>query len=120
MKAAILALGVLVSFAAPAIAADAPAPTTVVTRLGTSATEFSCTGGAADCHYLILHALCNERFVAPGQKERVCSYSEAAPPFRIRSGERKTFGNLAADFLYTMKPGAAPTVQDVLNNPIKH
>lgn len=121
MKAAILALGILVSLAPPAIAADAPAATTVVTRLGTSTTEFSCTtSGAADCHYLILHALCNERFVAPGQKERVCSYSQAAPAFRIRSGERKTVGNLAADFLYTMKLGVAPTVQDVLNNPIKH
>ncbi len=109
------------SAAAPARAADAPATTTVVTRLGVSTTEFSCsTGDGRACHYLLVHALCNETFLAPGHKERTCTYSEAAPPFQLKSGERKTIANLAADFLYTMKVGTAPTLDDVLRNPIKH
>jgi hypothetical protein len=122
MKAAILALAILVPIAAAdAVAADAAPSSTVVTRLGVSSTEFSCSDSAGrECHYLILHSLCNERFLAPGQKERSCTYSEAAPPFRIKSGERKKISGLAQDYLYTMKVGAAPTVQDVLREPIKH
>jgi len=122
MKAAILAMAGLFAYAAAdAAAAGAGPATTVVTLLGTSSTSFSCvTSDGRDCHYLVVHALCNERFVAPGQKERVCTYSEAAPAFRLKSGERKTVGNLASDYLYTMKVGVAPTVDDVLRNPVKH
>lgn len=121
MKAVILVIASLATFAVfPAGAAGTPPATTVVTLFGTSSTSFSCvTSDGRDCHYLVVHALCNERFVAPGQKERVCTYSEAAPPFRIKSGERKTIGNLASDYLYTMKVGVAPTVDDVLRNPMK-
>ena len=122
MKAAILALAILAPFAqAQAAAADAAPSSTVVTRLGVSSTEFSCTvSGGRECHYLILHSLCNERFIAPGQKERTCTYTEAAAPFRIKSGERRKISGLAQDYLYTMKVGVAPTVEDVLREPIKH
>lgn len=102
-------------------AATTAQPTSIVTRLGVSTTEFSCdTNGVGDCHYLVLHSLCQEKFEAPGRKLRTCTYTEATPPFRIRSGERRTVTNLASDFLYTMKVGSAPTVDEVLRAPTPH
>lgn len=119
MKTALFAAALL-GAAACAGAAGPVSPVTVTTRLGTSTTTFSCSStGLADCHYLILHSLCQERIVNGG-KERLCQYTEAAPRFQIGAGETRTVANLQQDYLYTMKIGSAPTVEDVLRAPVRH
>lgn len=108
------------SCASSADAADTVAPVSITTRLCTSTTTFSCNPqGLEDCHYLILHSLCQER-IADGRKERHCLYTQAAPPFQIGAGQTRTVANLQQDFLYTMKIGSAPTVDDVLRAPLRH
>ncbi|WP_146171858.1 hypothetical protein [Pseudoduganella armeniaca] len=102
-------------------AAGTPALMTTVTQLGKSTVELSCAAASsASCHYLFLSSLCQERFLANGVKERACRYMEATPPFQIRPGERKTVTDLPADFIYTMKLGAAPTADECLRSPIPH
>jgi len=92
-----------------------------VSRLGSSTMTLSCGAGSpVACHYLILKSLCQERFLDDGAKERSCSYMEAVPAFHIQSGESKTVANLPSDFIYTMKPGRAPTVSECLAAPIPH
>jgi hypothetical protein len=105
----------------PGASCATTAPLTTVTRLGTSSMDVSCTfalGGA--CHYLILTSLCQEKFLPDGTKERTCRYDQAVPPFRLRSGERKTVTSLPADFLYTMKIGSAPTMDECIRAPLPH
>ena len=119
MKFVFLA-AVLVGAASSAGAADTVPPVSITTRLGTSATTFSCNpGGLGECHYLILHSLCQERIVN-GQKERHCQYTQAAPRFQIGEGQTRTVANLQQDYLYTMKVGSAPTVDEVLRAPLPH
>ncbi|MFB9287394.1 hypothetical protein ACFFTM_03400 [Pseudoduganella plicata] len=94
---------------------------TTVTRLGTSIMDVSCTVAAGGrCHYLFVTSLCQEKLLRDGTKERTCRYDQAVPPFQLRSGERKTVGGLPADFLYTMKFGAAPTMDECIRAPIPH
>jgi hypothetical protein len=106
---------------AGAAGADVPQPYQVITRMGVSTTTFGCgAGNAFACHYLILKSLCQERMLDDRTKERTCHYTEAVPPFKLLPGEKKTVGNLPADFLYAMKPNAAPSVDEVLKSPAPH
>jgi predicted small secreted protein len=106
---------------ASAAGADVPQPYQVITRMGVSTTTFGCgAGNAVACHYLILKSLCQERMLDDRTKERTCHYTEAAPPFKLLPGEKKTVGNLPADFLYAMKPNATPSVDEVLKSPAPH
>jgi hypothetical protein len=107
---------------ASASAAAEPAPAGVtITRLGVSTTTFSCgAGNTGGCHYLILTSLCQEQMLDSSTKERTCKYKEAVPPFTLMPGEKKTVGNLPSDYLYRMKTGTAPTVDDVLKSPMSH
>jgi hypothetical protein len=119
LHSALLAGGLLA--AAGAWAAEAAQPYQVVTRLGVSTTTFGCgEGNLGICHYLILKSLCQEKMLDTRIKERTCSYMEAVPPFRLLPGEKKTVGNLPADYLYTMKMNATPTVDEVLKSPSPH
>ena len=97
------------------------APVTSVTRLGTAIIDVSCTvavGGT--CHYLFVTSLCQEKILPDGTKERTCRYDQAVPPFQLRSGEKKTIAGLPADFLYTMKFGTAPTMDECIRAPVPH
>jgi hypothetical protein len=112
---------------ATTLPAGAGAPTTAfqpvytVTRLGTSTMQVICGARSnQDCHYLILKSLCQERLTDDGGKEKTCRYMEAAPPFRLAPGEKKTVANLPSDFIYTMKSGKAPTAAETLAAPIAH
>jgi hypothetical protein len=106
---------------ARAAGADVPQPYQVITRMGVSTTTFFCSAGnTSACHYLILKSLCQERMLDDRTKERTCHYTEAAPPFKLLPGEKKTVGNLPADFLYAMKPNATPSVDEVLKSPAPH
>jgi hypothetical protein len=119
LHSALLAGGLLA--AAGAWAAEPSQPYQVVTRLGVSTTTFGCgEGNLGICHYLILKSLCQEKMLDTRTKERTCSYTEAVPPFRLLPGEKKTVGNLPADYLYTMKMNATPTVDEVLKSPSPH
>jgi hypothetical protein len=101
--------------------ANAAQPYQVITRMGVSTTTFGCgAGNASACHYLILKSLCQERMLDDRTKERTCHYTEAVPPFKLLPGEKKTVGNLPADFLYAMKPNATPSVDEVLKSPAPH
>ena len=114
----LLAAAVLAS--AGALAAR-PQPYVIVTRLGVSTTTFGCgVGNVGVCHYLILKSLCQDRMLDDRTKERTCSYIEAVPPFKLLPGEKKTVGDLPADYLYTMKMNATPTVDEVLKSPSPH
>jgi hypothetical protein len=122
LHSALLAGGVLA--AAGACAAE-PAPTAqpyqIVTRLGVSTTTFGCVeGNIGTCHYLILKSLCQEKMLDHRTKERTCQYMEAVPPFKLAPGEKRTVGNLPADYLFTMKVNATPTVDEVLKSPSPH
>jgi hypothetical protein len=109
------------AFASANAVADSIQPHLVVTRLGVSTTTFSCGGvRPGGCHYLILTSLCQEKMLDERTKERSCSYKEAVPPFVLLPGEKKTVANLPADFLYTVKTGATPTVDEVLQSPTPH
>lgn len=117
-----LAGGLLIAAAAAgAEAAPAAQPYQVITRMGVSTTTFGCgEGNMGVCHYLILKSLCQEKMLDNRTKERTCNYLEAVPPFRLAPGEKKTVGNLPADYLYTMKMNATPTVDEVLKSPSPH
>lgn len=118
LHSTMLAVAVLAS--AGALAAP-PQPWVVVTRLGVSTTTFGCgIGNAGVCHYLILKSLCQEKMLDARTKERTCSYTEAVPPFKLLPGEKKTVADLPADYLYTMKMNATPTVDEVLKSPSPH
>lgn len=105
--------------AAPA--APAATSVTTVTQLGKSTVDFACAHASSEsCHYLILSFLCQERFLANGVKERTCRYAEATPRFQIQPGGHKTVTDLPADFIYTMKPGAAPTADECIRAPMPH
>ena len=117
--AALLAAAVLPAGAAARPAAFQPIET--VTRLGTSTMQVSCGARSTQaCHYLVLKSLCQERLTDDGGKEKTCRYMEAVPPFRLAPGERKTVAKLPSDFIYTMKPGMAPTAAETLAAPIAH
>jgi hypothetical protein len=121
LASALLAGGLLVAAVAVAGAAESAQPYQVVTRLGVSTTTFGCgEGNLGICHYLILKSLCQEKMLDTRTKERTCNYMEAVPPFRLLPGEKKTVGNLPADYLYTMKMNATPTVDEVLKSPSPH
>ncbi|CAH0292508.1 hypothetical protein SRABI118_04120 [Massilia sp. Bi118] len=98
--------------------AEPAALATTTTRLGISATTFSCSG-TGSCHYLLLNSLCQERMLDGATKERSCRYTEAAR-FRLLPGQKKTVANLPADYLYGMKMNGDPSAQDVLNAPVPH
>jgi hypothetical protein len=116
---ALLAGGALA--AAGTCAAEPAQPYQIITRMGVSTTTFVCgEGNLGTCHYLILKSLCQEKMLDSRTKERICSYTEAVPPFRLLPGEKKTVGNLPADYLYTMKMNATPTVDEVLKSPSPH
>lgn len=98
-----------------------PKPYVIVTRLGVSTTTFACgAGNLGVCHYLILKSLCQDKMLDERTKERTCSYIEAVPPFKLLPGEKRTVGDLPADYLYTMKMNATPTVDEVLKSPSPH
>jgi hypothetical protein len=108
-------------FAGAGALAAPPQPYVVVTRLGVSTTTFGCgAGNQGVCHYLVLKSLCRDKMLNDLTKERTCSYTEAVPPFKLLPGEKKTVGDLPADYLYTMKMNARPTVDEVLKSPSPH
>jgi hypothetical protein len=109
------------AFASANAVADPIQPYLVVTRLGVSTTTFSCgLTNLFGCHYLILTSLCQEKMLDSRTKERTCSYKEAVPPFALLPGEKKTVGNLPADFVFASKGGSTPTVGEVLRAPTAH
>lgn len=92
-----------------------------VTRLGSVTTTFSCGAmSTGACNYLILNTLCQEKMLGNGMKEKTCRYTEAVPAFQIKQGESKSIANLPADYLYSMKVGAVPTIEDCMKAPIPH
>lgn len=108
---------------ADSTAADirASAASITITRIGGVTTEFLCKSSPTGvCNYLILSSLCDDKLLADGTREKTCRYSQAAPPFQLKRGEKKAVANLPADFVYTMKADAAPTPADCLNSPIPH
>jgi hypothetical protein len=122
LHSALLAGGVLATAGALATEASAGArPYQIVTRLGVSTTTFGCgEGNIGTCHYLVLKSLCQEKMLDSRVKERTCNYMEAVPPFRLLPGEKRTVANLPADYLYSMKMNATPTVDEVLKAPSPH
>jgi len=108
-------------FASAGVLAAPPQPYVIVTRMGVSTTIFGCgVGNVGVCHYLILKSLCLDKMLDERIKERTCSYTEAVPPFKLLPGEKRTVGDLPADYLYTMKMNATPTVDEVLKSPSPH
>ena len=108
-------------FAGAGALAAPPQPYVIVTRLGVSTTTFGCgPGNVGVCHYLILKSLCQDKMLDKRTKERTCSYIPAVPPFKLLPGEKRTVGDLPADYLYTMKMNATPTVDEVLKSPSPH
>lgn len=103
------------------VLAAPPQPYVIVTRLGVSTTTFGCgAGNTGVCHYLILKSLCQDKMLDERTKERTCSYTEVVPPFKLLPGEKRTVGDLPADYLYSMKMNATPTVDEVLKSPSPH
>jgi len=108
-------------FVSAGVLAAPPQPYVIVTRLGVSTTTFGCgAGNIGVCHYLILRSLCQDKMLDERTKERTCSYTEVVPPFKLLPGEKRTVVDLPADYLYTMKMNATPTVDEVLKSPSPH
>jgi len=116
------AIVLVFTHASASCATDSPVSTlTTVTQFGTSTADFACKNSISDaCQFLIVNSLCEDKVLANGTKERTCRYTEAVPPFSIKSGEKRTVPNLPGDFIYTMKIGTAPTMEECIRAPYPH